>query len=264
MGGGSASLAAPLPGHARWTGSGRRWATASRRARAGLRQPPLARRLLGGRGHESPGGGVGFDRRLLRRSRPRRRRRAPCPTPGGSSSLALEPPVPELPRAGWSFRAPRGSPPPRAGTHRVHADPGGPGPADRRRPRGRSTGSPTRRRPATAFYGMGSVEVEAPVELEAGAAGRRGGRVHDPGRRGRAASRSGCRAPEPPDLTRPGRRRRGRGRRRRRRRGHDRRVGVRGPRPDVDGPARRARTSWCAGSSTPTRRPSWWSTPGRR
>jgi beta-glucosidase len=51
-----------------------------------------------------------------------------------------------------------------------------------------------------AFYGMGSVEVEAPVELRAGAAVDVVVEFTATGRSGQGALKVGCRHPEPPDL----------------------------------------------------------------
>ena len=113
--------------------------------------------------------------------------------------FGLEPPVPELGAApdGWSFRAHTTLTPEVTGTHVFTLVQAGRG---RVIVDGRTVIDGFADRPprGTAYFGLGSVEVEAPVELEAGRAvdvtiefstGRTAG-----------ALRIGHRAPDPPDL----------------------------------------------------------------
>ena len=153
---------------------------------------------LGGRGTEAPSGGVGFDLEYFADADLGGEVVHRAQTPA-LELLALEPPAPALPRSGWSFRAFTRFTPAESGTHvftliqagrarlivgdRVVID----GFADRP-PAG------------DAFYGMGSVEVEAPVELEAGAAVDVMVEFSALARRGQGALKVGCRHPEPSEL----------------------------------------------------------------
>ena len=123
----------------------------------------------------------------------------------------------------------------------VHAGPGRRRPAHRRR-RGRAR---RHRRPAAGraarFIGFGSKEVQRDRRAGRGRAGRGRRRLHvGAGAGGVYGLKVGVRPLLAARRRRAGRGRRGRRRRRRRRRRHRRRVGVRGLRPPVDGPARRA------------------------
>ena len=153
---------------------------------------------LGGRSTEAPGGGVGFDLdyfadadlegEVVHRAR----------TPA-LELFALEPPAPVLPRAGWSLRAVTRFTPTDSGRHVFTLIQAG---------RARLTvgnrvvidGFAERLPAGDAFYGMGSVEVEAPVELVAGAPVDVVVEFSVPGRHGQGALKVGCRYPEPPDL----------------------------------------------------------------
>ena len=165
--------------------------------------------------------------------------------------VAFEPPVPGLAPGGWSLRAHTVVTPTESGPHEVTLTQAG---------RARVlvegvtvldgfTDPPPR---GSAFFGMGSVEVGATVDLEAGRpvdvavefttrAGREAGRP--------AHRLAGPRAGRPDGTGGGGRRGRGRGRGG----GRDhRRVGVRGPRPHDDGPPR---PPGRAGAPGPRRQP---------
>jgi beta-glucosidase len=153
---------------------------------------------LGGRSTTAPSGTTGFDIKwfadadlageVVHRSQ----------TPA-LELFALQPPAPELPGSGWSFRAVTRFAPAESGSHvftlvqagRARLSVDGQVVLD-----GFADAPPA----GEAFYGMGSEEVEASVELTAG-------RPVDvvvefatrPGR-GQGALKVGCRPPEPPDL----------------------------------------------------------------
>jgi beta-glucosidase len=113
--------------------------------------------------------------------------------------FALEPPAPELPRSGWSLRAVTRFTPTESGTHvftLIQAGRARLTVGDRVVIDGYADPPPT----GDAFYGMGSVEVEAPVELLAGAAVDVMVEFSVLARREQGALRVGCRPPEPPDL----------------------------------------------------------------
>jgi beta-glucosidase len=153
---------------------------------------------LGGRTTEAPGGEVGFDveyfadadlgGEVVHRSR----------TPA-LELFALEPPAPALPRSGWSFRAVTHFTPAANGVHVFTLIQAG---------RARLTvgdrvvidGFTDRLPPGDAFYGMGSVEVEAPVELVAGRPVDVVVEFSALAPRGQGALKIGCRPPDPPDL----------------------------------------------------------------
>ena len=153
---------------------------------------------LGGRSTEAPSGGVGFDLEYF-----------PDADLGGDvvhrartpvlELFALEPPAPELPRSGWSLRAVTRFTPTESGTHvftLIQAGRARLTVGDRVVIDGYADPPPT----GDAFYGMGSVEVEAPVELLAGAAVDVMVEFSVLARREQGALRVGCRPPEPPDL----------------------------------------------------------------
>ena len=154
---------------------------------------------LGGRGTEAPGGRVGFELEYFADADLRGEVVHRSHTPA-LELFALEPPAPALPRSGWSFRAVTRFTPTESGTHvftLIQAGRARLTVGDRVVIDGFADPPPA----GDAFYGMGSVEVEAPVELVAGAPGRCGGRVLGPGAaRGQGALKVGCRHPEPPDL----------------------------------------------------------------
>jgi beta-glucosidase len=197
MGGGSASLrprylVTPLEGLTAALGDGVR--VVHERGCDNHRSTPT----LGGRSTESPSGGVGFDLEYFA-----------DPNPGGDvvhrartpvlELLALEPPAPELPRSGWSLRALTRFTPAESGTHvftLIQAGRARLTVGDRVVIDGFADPPPA----GDAFYGMGSVEVEAPVELVAGAAVDVVVEFSALARRGQGALKVGCRAPEPPDL----------------------------------------------------------------
>ena len=197
MGGGSASLrprylVTPLEGLTAALGDGVR--VVHERGCDNRRSTPT----LGGRSTESPSGGVGFDLEYFA-----------DPNPGGDvvhrartpvlELLALEPPAPELPRSGWSLRALTRFTPAESGTHvftLIQAGRARLTVGDRVVIDGFADPPPA----GDAFYGMGSVEVEAPVELVAGAAVDVVVEFSALARRGQGALKVGCRAPEPPDL----------------------------------------------------------------
>ena len=208
-----------------------------RRARAGLRQPAQHRRSSAV-GHPGPGGEPGVDVDWFAGPDLDGRPRAPLALAARADIFGLEPPVPGV-GAGAGRSAPaRRSPPSVSGTHVFTLVQAG---------RGRVIvdgatlidGFAERPPRGTAFFGLGSVEVERRRRAEAGAAGRGRRRVLDRRDRracaasGRAAARprpTTCSTgpwppPRPPTPPSGGR--------------HDRRVGVRGPRPHDDGPARR-------------------------
>jgi beta-glucosidase len=153
---------------------------------------------LGGRSTEAPTGGVGFDLdyfadadlggEVVHRSH----------TPA-LELFALEPPAPGLPRSGWSLRAVTRFMPTESGAHVFTLIQGGTARltvGDRIVIDGFADVPPA----GDAFYGMGSVEVEAPVELRAGAAVDVVVEFTATGRGGQGALKVGCRHPEPPDL----------------------------------------------------------------
>ncbi len=197
MGGGSASLrprylVTPLEGLRAALGDGVR--VVHERGCDNRRSTPT----LGGRSTESPSGGVGFDLEYFA-----------DPNPGGDvvhrarmpvlELLALEPPAPELPRSGWSLRALTRFTPAESGTHvftLIQAGRARLTVGDRVVIDGFADPPPA----GDAFYGMGSLEVEAPVELVAGAAVDVVVEFSALARRGQGALKVGCRAPEPPDL----------------------------------------------------------------
>jgi beta-glucosidase len=197
MGGGSASLrprylVTPLEGLRAALGDGVR--VVHERGCDNRRSTPT----LGGRSTESPSGVVGFDLEYFA-----------DPNPGGDvvhrartpvlELLALEPPAPELPRSGWSLRAVTRFTPAESGTHvftLIQAGRARLTVGDRVVIDGFADPPPA----GDAFYGMGSVEVEAPVELVAGAAVDVVVEFSALARRGQGALKVGCRAPAPPDL----------------------------------------------------------------
>ena len=152
---------------------------------------------LGGRSTEAPSGDVGFDLEYFADADPGgdvvHRARTPV-----LELFALEPPAPELPRSGWSLRAVTRFTPVESGTHvftliqagRARLTVGGRVVID-----GFADPPPV----GDAFYGMGSVEVEAPVELVAGAPVDVMVEFSALARRGQGALKVGCRPPEPPD-----------------------------------------------------------------
>ena len=153
---------------------------------------------LGGRRTEAPSGGVGFDLEYFAEADPGgdivHRARTPV-----LELFALEPPAPELPRSGWSLRAVTRFTPAESGTHvftLVQAGRARLTVGDRVVIDGFADPPPA----GDAFYGMGSVEVEAPVELVAGAAVDVVVELSALARRGQGALKVGCRPPEPPDL----------------------------------------------------------------
>ncbi len=153
---------------------------------------------LGGRGTEAPSGGVGFDLEYFagRDVGGEVVHRAHTPA---LELFALEPPAPALPRSGWSLRAITRFTPTESRAHVFTLIQAG---------RARLTvgdhvvidGFVDRPPAGDAFYGMGSVEVEAPVELLAGAPVDVVVEFSTLGSRGQGALKVGCRHPEPPDL----------------------------------------------------------------
>jgi beta-glucosidase len=153
---------------------------------------------LGGRSTEAPSGGVGFELEYFADADPGgdvvHRARTPV-----LELFALEPPAPGLPRSGWSLRALTRFTPTESGTHvftLVQAGRARLTVGDRVVIDGFADPPPT----GDDFYGMGSVEVEAPVELLAGAAVDVVVEFSALARRGQGALKVGCRPPEPPDL----------------------------------------------------------------
>jgi beta-glucosidase len=153
---------------------------------------------LGGRSTEAPSGGVGFDLEYFADADPGgnvvHRARTPA-----LELFALEPPAPELPRSGWSLRAVTRFTPAESGTHvftLIQAGRARLTVGDRVVIDGFADPPPA----GDAFYGMGSVEVEAPVELLAGTAVDVMVEFSALARRGQGALKVGCRPPEPPDL----------------------------------------------------------------
>jgi beta-glucosidase len=153
---------------------------------------------LGGRGTEAPSGGVGFDLEYFADADLGGEVVHRGHTPA-LELFALEPPAPELPRSGWSFRAVTRFTPAESGTHVFTLIQAG---------RGRLTvggrvvidGFAHPLPAGDAFYGMGSAEVEATVELPAGVAVDVVVEFSALARRGQGALKLGCRSPEPPDL----------------------------------------------------------------
>ncbi|MGH9230252.1 MAG: glycoside hydrolase family 3 protein, partial [Acidimicrobiales bacterium] len=152
---------------------------------------------LGGGSTEAPGGGVGFDVEYFAESdlggEVVHRSRTPA-----LELFALEPPAPALPRSGWSFRAVTRFTPTDSGTHVFTLIQAGRARlivADRVMIDGFADPPPA----GDAFYGMGSVEAEAPVELMAGVPVAVVVEFSTLGRRGQGALRVGCRYPQPPD-----------------------------------------------------------------
>jgi beta-glucosidase len=153
---------------------------------------------LGGRSTEAPGGGVGVDLEYFADAEPGgdvvHRARTPV-----LELFALEPPAPELPRSGWSLRAITRFTPAESGTHvftLIQAGRARLTVGDRVVIDGFADPPPV----GDAFYGMGSVEVEAPVQLVAGAPVDVLVEFSALARRGQGALKVGCRPPEPPDL----------------------------------------------------------------
>jgi beta-glucosidase len=197
MGGGSASLrprylVTPLEGLRAALGEGVR--VVHERGCDNRRSTPT----LGGRSTEAPSGGVGFDLEYFADAKPGgdvvHRARTPV-----LELLALVPPAPELPRSGWSLRAVTRYTPADSGTHvftLIQAGRARLTVGDRVVIDGFADPPPA----GDAFYGMGSMEVEAPVELQAGAAVDVVVEFSALARRGQGALKVGCRAPDPPDL----------------------------------------------------------------
>jgi beta-glucosidase len=153
---------------------------------------------LGGRDTGAPSGGIGFDLEYFAHPVPDgdivHRARAPV-----LELFALEPPAPQLPPSGWSLRALTRFNPAASGTHvftLIQAGRARLTVGDRVVIDGFADPPPA----GEAFYGMGSVEVEAPVNLTAGAPVDVMVEFSAPAPRGRGALKVGCRPPEPPDL----------------------------------------------------------------
>jgi beta-glucosidase len=158
----------------------------------------LSTPTLGGRRTEAPSGGAGFDLEYFADAEPGgdvvHRARTPA-----LELFALEPPAPELPRSGWSLRAVTRFTPAESGTYvftLIQAGRARLTVGDRVVIDGFADPPPT----GDAFYGMGSLEVEAPVELVAGAPIDVVVEFAALARRGQGALKVGCRSPEPPDL----------------------------------------------------------------
>ena len=121
-------------------------------------------------------------------------------TPPPPTLVAFEPPVPGLVPGGWSLRAPHGDHADRDRAPRVHADPGRPGPADRRRADGARRVRRTRRPGARRSSGW-AASRSAPASTWRPAAPSRWSSSSPPAR---AATPAGCasagRSPEPADL----------------------------------------------------------------
>ncbi|HET6834015.1 MAG TPA: glycoside hydrolase family 3 C-terminal domain-containing protein [Acidimicrobiales bacterium] len=153
---------------------------------------------LGGRGTGASAGRVGFDLEYFADADLRGEVVHRSHTPA-LELFALEPPAPVLPRSGWSFRAVTRFTPTEGGTHvftLIQAGRARLTVGDRVVIDGFADPPPA----GDAFYGMGSVEVEAPVELVAGAPVDVVVEFSAPGPRGQGALKVGCRHPEPPDL----------------------------------------------------------------
>jgi beta-glucosidase len=153
---------------------------------------------LGGRSTEAPSGGLGFDLEYFADADfggdVVHRARTPV-----LELFALEPPAPELPRSGWSLRAVTRFTPAESGIYvftLIQAGRARLTVGDRVVIDGFADPPPA----GDAFYGMGSVEVEAPVEMVAGAAVDVIVELSTLAPRGRGALKVGCRPPEPPDL----------------------------------------------------------------